>query len=53
MQRIQIKRFFWNAAKRDRRGLEGKKAAAFKKAAQNFFLCWAMGVVPDNAQGPD
>jgi hypothetical protein len=30
-----------------------KKAAAFKKAAQNFLLIWAMGVGRDNAHGPD
>jgi hypothetical protein len=24
-----------------------------KKTAQKFLLLWAMGVVPDNAHGPD
>jgi hypothetical protein len=33
--------------------LVGKEVAAFKKAAQNFLLIWAMGVVADNAHGPD
>jgi hypothetical protein len=30
-----------------------KEAAAFKKAAQNFLLCWAMGVGGDSAHGPN
>jgi hypothetical protein len=31
--------------------LLGEEAAAFwKKRRKNFWLCWAMGVVPDNAQ---
>ena len=35
------------------RGREGRKAAAFKKSGAKLFLCWAMGVVADNAHGPD
>jgi hypothetical protein len=32
---------------------QGEKAAAFlKKRRKNFWLCWAMGVVGDNAHGP-
>jgi hypothetical protein len=31
----------------------GKEAAAFKKAAQNFLLICAMGVVADKAHAPN
>ncbi|HEY1856518.1 hypothetical protein [Acidocella sp.] len=32
----------------------GKESSRFlKKAAQKLFLCWAMGCVGDNANGPE
>jgi hypothetical protein len=34
--------------------LKGRKEAAlFEKSAQKLLLCWAMGVVADNAHGPN
>jgi hypothetical protein len=35
-------------------GDHGQESGRFlKKAAQKLLLCWAMGVGPDNAHGPN
>jgi hypothetical protein len=33
--------------------MKAKSGRFLKKAAQKFLLCWAMGIVTDNAHGPN